>query len=145
MISNRPFRIVSIRPRRDGQSIADSLAVVAALAFGMIVALVAPRAGVADSQVASNINVKPGTPDQPITFRDRLVVGLKAVSKSDVAFVDSVVAKVQTGKLSQRLVDQTFVWARERAKRPSIGREHRPIIYFQPAMTAQAKALGVAL
>ncbi len=54
------------------------------------------------------VEVTPGTAGKPISFRDRLIVGLRAVSTSDVAFVDSVVAKVYAGKLPERLVDQTF-------------------------------------
>jgi hypothetical protein len=91
------------------------------------------------------VNVTPGTPDKPVSLRDRLIVGLKALSPSDVAFVNSVVAQVQAGQLPLRLVDQNFFWARARASRPPGGRTHRPIIYFRPAMAAQAKKLGVTL
>jgi hypothetical protein len=102
------------------------------------------RAAAQNSSVGP-ADVSSGTPDKPISFRDRLIVGLKAMSKSDIAFVDSVVAKVQAGQLPQRLVDQTFFWARDRASRPVGGRPHRPVIYFRPALTLQAKKLGVTL
>jgi hypothetical protein len=83
---------------------------------------------------------------KPISLRDRLIVGLKAISKSDLAFVDRVVIAVNAGRLPKRLVDQTFFWARDRAAlSSSIGHERRPIIYFRPVMTAQAKRLGVTL
>ncbi|MEX2316916.1 MAG: hypothetical protein WD669_07180 [Pirellulales bacterium] len=94
---------------------------------------------------APAVNVSPATSDRPASLRDRLIVGLRAMSKSDIAFVDSVVARVQAGQLPQRLVDQTFFWARDRAARTQGGRTRRPIIYFQPALTAQAKRLGVTL
>jgi hypothetical protein len=85
---------------------------------------------------------------QPIGLRDRLIVGLKAMSKSDLAYVDRVVAKVDAGHLPQRLVDETFVWARKRvAVSPTVVgvKERRPIIYFRPVLTAQAKRIGVEL
>ncbi len=82
---------------------------------------------------------------RPISLRDRLVVGLQARLKSEVAFVELVVARVQTGDLPQRVVDQTFFWARARGATLRHGRTRRPIIYFKPAMAARAKRLGVEL
>ena len=87
----------------------------------------------------------PAKPQRPISLRDRLVVGLRARLKTEVAFVDLVVARVQSGDLPQRIVDQTFFWARSRAGALRNGRTRRPIIYFQPAMRARAKRLGVDL
>jgi hypothetical protein len=89
----------------------------------------------------------PGSSHQGVNFRDRLVAGLEARRPSEVKFVDSVVVKVRQGKLPERLVNQTFFWSRERANRPGHGPNgtQRPIIYFQPVMTAQAKRLGVEL
>ena len=90
----------------------------------------------------------PGSSHQGISFRDRLIVGLQARRGSEVDFIDAVVLKVRLGKLPERLVNQTFFWSRDRAARPgrtiTAGTE-RPIIYFQPVMTAQAKRLGVTL
>jgi hypothetical protein len=91
------------------------------------------------------IVITPAGSKRPITLRDRLVTGLRAQLKSEIAFVDGVVLAVQTGRVPQRLVDQTFFWARLRAADSRFGRPRRPIIYFQPAMTARAKRLGVAL
>jgi hypothetical protein len=83
---------------------------------------------------------------QPISLRDRLIVGLKAMSKSDLEFVDRVVAKVNSGQLPQRMVDETFFWARKRVAPISRGaKERRPIIYFRPVLTAQARRIGVEL
>jgi hypothetical protein len=83
---------------------------------------------------------------QPISLRDRLVVGLKAMSKSDLEYVDRVVASVNAGQLPLRMVDETFFWARKRVT-PTIrgAKERRPIIYFRPVMTAQARRIGVEL
>jgi hypothetical protein len=89
--------------------------------------------------------VSPGRAQQVMSLRDRLVIGLQARLKSEVAFVELVVHKVNTGKLPQRLVDQTFFWARDRASVSRNGARRRPIIFFQPAMAARAKRIGVEL
>jgi hypothetical protein len=90
--------------------------------------------------------LNPAAPGKPVTFRDRLVTGLRARLDSEVDFVESVVAEVQAGRLPQRLVDQTFFWARSAAaRRQRSGRNPRPIIYFQAAMTLQARRIGVSL
>jgi hypothetical protein len=59
--------------------------------------------------------------------------------------VDAVVAEVKAGKLPQRIVDQTFFWARDRASIARNGSQRRPIIFFQPAMRARAKRLRIEL
>ena len=93
------------------------------------------------------VDITPAKPNRTISFRDRLVVGLEARLKSEVDFVDAVVAEVQNGHLPQRLVDETFFWARQRASFAvnRDGRNRRPIIYFQPAMRARANLLHVTL
>jgi hypothetical protein len=91
------------------------------------------------------VEVDPAKPNRPISFRDRLVVGLQARLKSEVAFVDAVVAEVQAGHIPQRLVDETFFWARQRAAIPHAGRYNRPIVYFAPAMRIRANLLHVSL
>ena len=90
-------------------------------------------------------DVAPAKPNRPITLRDRLVIGLEARLKTEVAFVDAVVAEVQARHLPQRLVDETFFWARQRAAIVRTGRTNRPIVYFQPAMRARASLLHVSL
>jgi hypothetical protein len=83
---------------------------------------------------------------QPISLRDRLIVGLKAMSKSDLDYVDRVVASVNAGQLPVRMVDETFFWARKRVAPTMRGtNERRPIIYFRPVMTVQARRIGVVL
>src|SRR6476620_1809004 len=77
------------------------------------------------------VDVDPAKPNRPISFHDRLVVGLQARLKSEVAFIDAVVAEVQVGHIPQRLVDETFFWARQRAAILRGVRYNRPIIYFE--------------
>ncbi|HVT28082.1 MAG TPA: hypothetical protein VHE81_08705 [Lacipirellulaceae bacterium] len=99
---------------------------------------------IAEEELAE-ISVKQALPNRPVTLRDRLIVGLQARLKSEVAFIDEVVAKVDSGQLPQRQVDQTFFWARQHAALARVGRWHRPIIYFQPAMRARANRLHISL
>lgn len=80
-----------------------------------------------------------------ISLRDQLVSGLRAFTKADLRFIDSVVQAVEQGKLPRRIVDGTFLWARDRAARHSHRRRLRPMVYFRPAMVARAARLKVAL
>jgi hypothetical protein len=91
------------------------------------------------------VAITPARGRVPISLRDRLLVGLQARIDTEVAFVERVVLKVNTGKLPERVVDQTFFWARQRAAVGRSGRPRRPIIFFQPAMIARAKRLGIEL
>src|SRR4051794_22234370 len=118
--------------------IACSTLVVAAAVSGRIV----QRAMAAEVE---KVDVAEAKPNRPITLRDRLVIGLEARLKSEVAFVDAVVAQVQNGHLPQRQVDETFFWARQRAAIVRNGRSNRAIVYFQPAMKARANLLHVSL
>lgn len=94
----------------------------------------------------------PITPNDPrnqqgrqISLRDQLRVGLKAVTKADLAFIDLVVAKVNTRVLPRSLVDSTFLWARRRVETRNVRYAMRPMVYFQPAMIQRARAIGVTL
>jgi hypothetical protein len=101
----------------------------------------------ATADEVEKIGITPATPSQPISFHDRLVVGLQARLKSEITFVNAVVAEVQAGHIPQEQVDQTFFWARQRAA-VAVARDHRnyrPITYFQPAMRARANLLHVSL
>lgn len=98
-----------------------------------------------DQRALAADGARAGTSTQPATMRDRLIFGLQARLKSEIAFVDLVVLRVRLGQLPQRLVDQTFFWAREHANPNQDGRQERPIIYFQPAMKLRAKKIGVTL
>lgn len=87
----------------------------------------------------------PATPTRTVQFRDRLIFGLRARLKSEIEFIDRVVMAVETGQLPERMVDQTFFWARQRSTMARNGRPRRPIIYFQFALTERAKRIGVTL
>ncbi len=114
------------------------------LVFVSIVGLWAVQRALAAE--VEKVELAPASPTKPISFRDRLIVGLEARLKNEVAFVDHVVEAVYTGHLPQRIVDQTFFWARQRSTEIRYGRPpQRPIIYFQPAMKARAKMLHVSL
>ena len=102
------------------------------------------RAQAADE--LATVTAQAGTSTQPATLRDRLIFGLQARLKSEVAFVDLVIIRVHAGQLPQRLVDETFFWARDHHSKTSLnGRQERPIIYFQPAMKLRAQKIGVTL
>ena len=119
-----------------------------AILSGLVLALIAYRATFESQSMAAGVErlaVTPAKPQRPISLRDRLVVGLQARLKSEVAFVELTAARVASGHLPQRLVDETFFWARGRAAIVRNGRTRRPIIYFQPVMAARARRLGVDL
>lgn len=80
-----------------------------------------------------------------ISLYDQLRVGLKAVTKADLAFIDLVVIRVEDGTLPRPLVDSTFLWARQRVATRSTKYFNRPIVYFQPALVLRARALGIKL
>jgi hypothetical protein len=90
-------------------------------------------------------SLAPATPNQSISFRDRLIAGLQARLPAEIEFIDRVLAEVGARRLPPTLVNQTFFWARQRTALSRDGRTYRPIIYFRSAMTLQAKRLGVAL
>jgi hypothetical protein len=120
----------------------------AAAASLLVVALLLPDQPADQALAATEVQrvaVSPVNPRQPISLRDRLVVGLQARLKSEVEFVEDVASRVQSGDLPQRLVDETFFWARQRAAVRRQGRTRRPILFFQPAMRARADRIGVEL
>ena len=80
-----------------------------------------------------------------VSLFDQLRVGLKAKTKADIAFLELVVLRVNQGKLPRKMVDATFLWARNRYKGRPTDHRLRPIVYFQPALIAQAKKIGVVL
>ena len=127
---------------------AASIAALTALATFVAVAVSTldgqHRAAVA-AEVVEPMVIVPAGSSRPVTLRDRLVSGLRARLKSEIDFIDSLVVAVNLGQVPQRLVDQTYFWSRIRASDRRYGRPRRPIIYFQPAMTARAQRLGVVL
>lgn len=111
----------------------------------LFAALTGPHHAASGAADVARPVVTPSKPQRPVSLRDRLVVGLQARTRSEVAFVDSVVLHVHAGHLPQRLVDQTFFWARERVAVARNGKQRRAIIYFRPAMVARAQRLNVNL
>jgi hypothetical protein len=73
-----------------------------------------------------------------LTFKQQLEKGLKARRPSDFAFIETVVANVDSGALSQKMVTETFGYAR-------IKSSTYPFIYFQFAIRKRAAKLGVTL
>ena len=61
------------------------------------------------------------------SLHDQLILGLRARTPADAAFVDSVIRSVNQGEIPLRTVNAAYSWARRR--RPSY-----PMPYFQRAM-----------
>jgi len=108
------------------------------------VTLVAVSLGSA-AALAQQSAVTPASPGRKITLEEQLKAGLKATTKCDADFLDIVVDLVQKGKLPRRMVDTTFIWARDRSARKPRHRQPRPMIYFKPALVLRAKRIGVLL
>ena len=145
MSDSRRYFILRGQPRPVTTPTAVSLLVVGGL---LVVALLLPDQAVDRASAAAEtqaVAVSPGRPQRAVSLRDRLVVGLQARLKSEVDFVELVALRVQTGHLPQRLVDETFFWARQRASLNRQRRARRPIIFFQPVMRARAERLDVEL
>ncbi len=87
------------------------------------------------------VTMSPLNPARPKTYQEVLVFGLQAKLPSELAFIDSVVDAVESGKLPARLVDQTYFWARTRSGNSLFGRATRPIVYFIPALEARVNRL----
>jgi hypothetical protein len=99
--------------------------------YGSLAILAALTVGLAEAQNTSSSGfILP-------TLKQQLTDGLLARTPSEQAFVDEVVARVNSGDLPVSLVQSTFLWAR---KKP---RYQMP--YFQAALTARAKEIGVKL
>jgi lauroyl/myristoyl acyltransferase len=71
-----------------------------------------------------------------VELRDQLKFGLRVAFPEQEAFVDEVVAKVDSGELSRAMVNVVFVWARKR--NPRI-----PFPYFEFVMRLLAEKRGV--
>src|SRR5690349_18985032 len=104
------------------------------MGIGLLVIITLALPTTAATPEVEKIVVAQGKAEQPISLRDRLVVGLQARLKSEVAFCDAVAMEVNLGHLPIRLVDETFLWARQRAQSQMNVHQYRPIIYFQIAM-----------
>lgn len=73
-----------------------------------------------------------------ITLKQAIEKGLKARRPSEFAFIKLVVQKVEQGKLPKKMVERTFLWARD-------NHQPFPMPYFEKAMQIQAKKIGVTL
>jgi hypothetical protein len=86
-----------------------------------------------------------GLQGRQISLRDQLRTGLKAFTPEDFAFIDLVVLRVNQGALPRSIVDSTFLWARRRVETNRPQYRQRPMVYFQPALAARARRMGVLL
>lgn len=72
------------------------------------------------------------------TYQQQLEKGLKARRPTDFSFIAEVVAKIEAGDLPQKMVNETFDYARAKSG-------NYPFIYFQFAIRKRAEKLGVTL
>lgn len=80
-----------------------------------------------------------------VSLHDMLRVGLKAKTKADFEYIAEVVKLVDEGKLPRDMVDSSFLYARYRYRTHPTSHRLRPMVYFQPSLTARAKKIGVIL
>ena len=80
-----------------------------------------------------------------VSLHDMLRVGLKAKTEADFAYIEEVVKLVDEGKLPRDMVDSSFLYARYRYRPHPTSHRLRPMVYFQPSLTARAKKIGVIL
>ena len=117
------------------------VAVLATLAGAWCAGAIGQVSGQISPLVPGRSPTSPLNPAKPKTYQEVLTFGLQAKLPSELAFVDSVVAAVESGQLPAVLVDQTYFWARSRAGSSVYGRPVRPIIYFIPALEARLTRL----
>lgn len=80
-----------------------------------------------------------------VKLYDMLRVGLKAKTEADFEYIGEVVKLVDEGKLPRDMVDSSFLYARYRYKTHPGSFKLRPMVYFQPSLTARAKKIGVII
>jgi hypothetical protein len=71
-------------------------------------------------------------------LEDRLKTGLRVQAPRDVKFIETVASKVRDGRLPEKLVDSTYLWAVRRGKK-------YPFPAFEHVIRLQAGTLGVPL
>ena len=69
---------------------------------------------------------------------ERLKTGLRVQLPGDEAFCDRVATLVATGRLPGKLVDATYIWSLQRAKK-------YPFPAFEQALRLKAAKLGIRL
>ena len=80
-----------------------------------------------------------------VKLYDMLRVGLKAKTEADFEYIAEVVKLVDEGKLPREMVDSSFLYARYRYRTHPGSFQLRPMVYFQPSLTARAKKIGVII
>ncbi len=73
-----------------------------------------------------------------LTFKAQLEKGLKARRPSDFTFIGTVVSAVDNGTIPQKMVNETFDFARSKSTQ-------YPFIYFQFALRKRVAKLGVSI
>jgi hypothetical protein len=71
-----------------------------------------------------------------VELKDQLYFGLRTFLPEQQAFLDSVIAKVDSGEIPRAMVNVVFVWAKKR--NPKI-----PFPYFEVALRLLAEKRGV--
>lgn len=73
-----------------------------------------------------------------LTYQQQLEKGLKARRPTDFTFIATVITAVENGTITQKMVNETFDYARSKDSR-------YPFIYFQFVIRKRAAKLGVTL
>jgi hypothetical protein len=73
-----------------------------------------------------------------VGLEDRLKNGLRVRAPRDVKFIQTVTARVREGRLPEKLVDSTYLWAVSRGKK-------YPFPAFEHVIRLQAEKLAVPL
>ena len=104
----------------------------------LIVATVVLATAAGLSAAWAQNGVDPRVAPGGITLKQALEKGLKARRPSEFAFIRLVVDLVEDGVLPRKMVERTFLYARDR-------RQPYPMPYFEKALQLQAKKIGVKL
>ena len=106
---------------------------------GLFAALTSFSSGSAYAQDGLNFNEAERMMSfNTVELKDQLYFGLRTFLPEQQAFVDDIVARVDSGELPRSLVNVVFVWSRKR--KPKI-----PFPYFEIAMRLLAEKRGVIL
>ena len=79
-----------------------------------------------------------GAEEGVASLESRLKTGLRVKAPQDVQFVETVVERVREGRLPEKLVDSTYLWAVRRGKK-------YPFPAFEHVIRLQAAKLNVPL
>lgn len=86
------------------------------------------------------------------TLEERLQFGLKVRTTDQKKFIKTVVNLVKTGKLKQKVVDESFFWVQKEMEKKKRGepdaRKHIdkfPFFYFKRVIKLNAKRQGVII